>query len=466
MKFKQYVLQLAVLGLLTVFAGFGIAADDDANEAPKRPQPKKAKKPKTKKGSVTVKLDRLRAEAGSFLENAAPNSSNYLHGAASINWQPNREWEFQAAARFDGYSQSGTPNFARGTADVGETYVRWRGEDTRLTIGAQNISWARVDEIPPSDRLSRVDASRFILDGLPDRRRAIPALRIEKFPGDWKLDMVGVPVFVPARLADEESVWHPVDKRRGRILGVPADPALAYVITNGSYAEEKSGSGGAGFRATRTGGAFDYGFSLQYARSSLPYYRLNPDFRTNLALAGGNPVVALATTTGPTFTAVYPHAWVAGGELEFQAKGATWRLEAAYTSDTPGTTRDLRYVTPASYDLVAGVEFFPGDGDTRVTMQLGGHHVRTSETLMERQTFYGLNGELEHTFGQGKWRANLRFFTGLNDRDNYVNPKLSYLGFEPHEIYLAGHFFSGSERALGGFHKDHDLLVLGWQVRY
>lgn len=458
--------KLIIVAMLIGVGAPATAADDELDVAPKKSSTKKAKKSKKPKSAVTLKLDRLRAESGGFLDNTAPSTSNYLHGMASVNWQPSRQWEFQAAARFDGYSQSGTPNFTRGTADVGETYVRWRGEDLRFTIGAQNISWGRVDEIPPTDRMSRVDASRFILDSLADRRRATPALRLEKFSDDWKLDLIGVPSFVPARLSEEKSVWHPVDKTRGRILGVEPSPALAYLVSNGSFAEDKSGNGGGGFRATRTGGDVDYGFSLQYARQSTPYYRINPNFRTNLALAGGNVAAALAATSGPTFTAIYPHAWVVGGELELQAKGATWRLEAAYTSDAPATTQDLRYLTPSSFDVVGGVEFFPGDGETRVTVQLAGHHLQTSERLLERKTFYGLNGELEHTFGQGKWRANLRFFSGLNQRDNYFNPKISYLGFEPHEFYLGAHIFSGNEQALGGFHKDHDIAVLGWQVRY
>lgn len=468
MRFETRLLQFILPCLLLAFAAPpAVAADGDSDAVAKTPSVKKSKKKKKKaKEALTMKVDRLRAETGSFLDNNAPNTSSYLHGSASINWQPSREWEFQAAARFDGYSQTGTPEFTRGTADVGETYVRWRGDDLRFTLGAQNISWGRVDEIPPTDRMSRVDASRFILDGLADRRRATPALRLEKFTDDWKLDFVAVPSFVPARLPEEKSVWYPVDKTRGRILGVAPSPTLAYLVQNGSFAEDRSGSGGGGFRATRTGGDVDYGFSLQYARPSTPYYRINPDLRTNLALAGGNVATALAATGGPTFTAVYPFAWVAGGELEFQAANATWRFEAAYTSDAPATTQDLRYITPASLDLVGGVEFFPGDGDTRVTLQLAGHHLHTAEQLLDRKTFYGVNGELEHTFADGNWRANLRFYAGLNERDNYFNPKISYLGFEPHEFYLGAHIFSGNDQSLGGFHKDHDLVVLGWQVRY
>ena len=65
-------------------------------------------------------------------------------------------------------------------ADYGDTYVRYRNGDTRLTLGAQTIIWGRVDEIPLADRVSRVDLTRFALDDLADRRRAQLATRWEQ----------------------------------------------------------------------------------------------------------------------------------------------------------------------------------------------------------------------------------------------------------------------------------------------
>lgn len=112
------------------------------------------------------------------------------------------------------------------------------------------------------------------------------------------------------------------------------------------------------------------------------------------------------------------------------------------------------------------MEFFPGDRDTRVTLQLASHRLSTGEALLERRTFNALTGEVEHPFAGDRWRFNLRWLAGLNHRDNYVSPKLTYRGFEPHEFYLAGHFYGGDDKGVGGFHRDHDLVVIGWQVRY
>lgn len=440
-------------------------ADTDNEAASAKPKKSKSAARKKDKSKLEFKLDKLRAETGWFLDENAPDSSNYLHGSASLNWQPDRTWEFQLGARLDGYHQTGTPDHSRLRVDYADSYLRWRGEGLRITAGAQTVTWGRTDEFPPSDRLSRVDATRFPLDNLPDRRRAIPALRVEKFFDEIKLDALWVPDFRPAALPAWESAWHPVDRRRGRMLGVAPTADFTYLIQNGSFDEDKSGAGGGGLRVTRTGGSVDWGLSLQRARQSTPYYELNPQLRGTL-LAGGGAAAALAAATGPTFTARHPMSTVAAGELEFQGLGATWRLEGAYTYDSPVTTQDLRYLLVPASDLVAGVEFFPGDSETRITLQVANRSMHTSELLIERKNFNVLTGEIDHPFASGRWRANLRVLAGLNHRDNYINPRLIYRGFEPHEIYVGAHFFSGDDRGIGGYHRDHDMVVLGWQAKY
>ena len=460
-----FVVMLACLGMWVAPSFAADASDDGGEQAVKTKPAKKSKSRKKKQSGPVFKLDRVRVETGMFLDNAAPATNNYAHLAASMEWKLSRSLEIQLGARVDGSLQT-SPNANRLRADYTENFVRWRGEGIRFTAGTQNITWGRTDEFPPTDQLSRVDLTRFNLDPLADRRRAVPALRLEKFTEDYKLDTVWVPVFQPAELPPWESVWHPVDRTNGRMLGVAPDPVFSYLVKNGSFAEDRGGAGGGGFRLTRTGGSFDWGLSLQRARRSTPYYRLNPDFRTNLAANAGNYALALAATSGPTFTAVHPMSTVVGGELEFQGAGATWRMEATRSSDIPATTQDLRYLLVPATDVVAGMDYFPGDADTRITLQLASHHLSTSESLVERKTFNAVTGEVEHPFDGDRWRFNLRFLAGLNHRDNYVNPKLTYRGFEPHEFYLAGHFYGGDDQSLGGYHRNHDMVVLGWQVRY
>lgn len=386
------------------------------------------------------KLDRLRLEVGGFTDHPDAAGDAFVHGAASVGGGTGA-WEYALGARLDGFSQFGSRDFSRVRLDYTENYLRWRGEDLRLTLGTQNILWGRVDEISPIDRMSRADLSRAMLDKLPERRRAVPAVRIEHFGAAYKVDAVWLPVFDEAVMADPDSVWHPVDTVRGHLLGIGALPALVGARLRKA---DHDGSGGGGVRFTAEGDAFDHGFSVQRVRQSQPYYRVSPG----------------------VLTAVHPYSTVLGGEFETERLGATWRMELAWSSDVPVTTRAFEYRTEPGFDMVVGAEFFPADGETRVTLQLAGHRTFTDRPVLDRTEFYALTGELEHPFALGRWRADLRFVAGLGERDLYINPRLSYTGIDQHELFIAAHLFSGAAQTLGGHYARNDAVMLGWQARF
>ncbi|MEE4238951.1 MAG: hypothetical protein V2I51_19700, partial [Anderseniella sp.] len=205
-----------------------VPAESAINSADDLPPPTARSARKTARGfQPTLKygVDDLLLETGWLPD--APEADNYstLRASAYVLWQPSRDWEFRAGARLDGMWQNGgLADHDELLADYTETYVRYRSGDTRLTFGAQTIIWGRADEIPLADRVSRVDLTRFILDDLADRRRAQLAARWEQTFGDYKLDAVWLPVFRGAQLPDYASVWSPVNRTTGRVIGI--DPAL------------------------------------------------------------------------------------------------------------------------------------------------------------------------------------------------------------------------------------------------
>lgn len=413
-----------------------------------------------------IGIDELRVEAGALTRSSQPvDSSNYLFGSFSARWRPSDHWEYRLAGRVDGYAQTGTPDYSKAKLDYGDSYVRYRGENVRVTAGAQTVIWGRVDEIPPEDRLSVQDVTRLLLDPLQERRRSVPALRLERFHGPYKIDALWVPDFRPAELPDLRSIWSPVDKTNGRLLGIESSPVLAAMVKDGSFGDDKHGQGGYGLRLSHTGKNFDYAVTLQRARRSLPYYELNEAARATL-LSTGNPALALAAANGDTFVGRHPMSWVFGGDIGFQAKGATWRFEAAYLTDMPATTTDLRMITLKGIDWVGGVEFYPGDANARVNLQLAGHHLLNAPAVLDRTNVYSFNGSVENVFSYDRWRAKLRFSVGLNRHDVYLNPELAYIGWEPNEFYVGMHYFDGADNTLGGFEKNHSLIVLGWRAHY
>jgi hypothetical protein len=205
--------------------------------------------------------------------------------------------------------------------------------------------------------------------------------------------------------------------------------------------------------------------TIQHTRQSAPYWELNPAVR-NSFLAGNDPVTAIGSSTDATFKARYPRTWVAGGDLGFEALSATWRFEAAWISDTPVTRKDLRYDTVNSANWAAGVQFYPGDSDVRVNLQLAAINLIDSPNVLDRKNLYNFNGSLFNEFGNNRWRLNTRFFIGLDKKDIYVNPEITFIGWEPHEIYAGWHYFNGDEQTVGGYWEDSSLLTLGWRSRF
>ncbi len=435
---------LMILLCLSLTSAPMLAAEDDL------PPPKaKLKKPAVKVFKPTLKygLDDVLVEAGGLTD--APEADTYstLRASAYMLWQPSRDWEFRAGVRLDGMLQDGgRTDHQELLADYGDTYVRYRNAGTRFTLGAQTIIWGRVDAIPLVDRVSRADLTRFVLDDLPERRRAQLAARWEQNFGDYKLDVVWVPLFRAAQLPDIASIWSPINRTTGQIIGVAPSPALAALVGTARVEEDEHGSGGGAVRFTKTGSAVDYGLTLARTRQSLPYYRVN--------------------LIAPSLTAIHPFNNFAGADVEFVTGDYTWRMELGYTDNVPITLQTTALDNTSAIDWVGGVEFFPGGKDTRVNLQLAAHKLNTSKNTLELREYYGANGEIETTFAQGRWKAGVRFFAGLNVHDIYISPKLSYLGWEPHELYVAAHYFDGEARTLGGFHQDHSLITLGLRTRF
>ncbi len=390
-------------------------------------------------------VDDLLLETGALPDAVEADMYSSLRTSAYVLWQPSRNWEFRAGARLDGMAQDGgRADHSELLADYSDTYVRYRIENTRLTLGAQTIIWGRADEIPLADRVSRIDLTRFSLDDLADRRRAQLAARWEQSFGNYKLDAVWLPVFRGAQLPDVASIWSPVNRTTGQIIGI--DPALTPWVSQARIDEDEHGSGGGAIRLTKTGDPFDFGVTLARTRQSLPYYRVD-----------------LPTAT---LTAVHPFNTFAGADIELVTGGLTWRMEAGYTSDVPVTLANTVMDSTQSLDWIGAVEFFPGGRDTRVNLQLVAHALQTDRNILELKEYYGANGEIETTFSQGRWKAAMRFASGFNVRDIYLSPKLSYTGWEPHELYVAAHYFDGEARTLGGFHQDHALITLGLRTRF
>jgi hypothetical protein len=393
-------------------------------------------------------IDDVLVEVGQLPAADEARSTFSLRASPYVLWRPAPAWELRAGLRLDALRETGRgPGFSHENAELTDTYVRYRAGPMRLTAGLQTIVWGRVDEIPAIDRVSRMDVTRFLLDELSERRRPLAALRWEQSFEQTSLDLVVLPSFRGAATPGRRSVWSPIDDQTGNIIGIDTPPSLAAFALAADVRRDDGGSGGVALRVKRTGdGGPDLGLTMARTRQSLPYYV--PDL-TRMALRESHPY--------NRFLAV---------DIESAGDAATWRSELGMTWDLPVTSPGGLALQGRSIDWIGGVEFFPGGEDTRVSLQLAARALSTPGPVLELTRYAALGGEVETTLDQGRWKLGLRFNVGLNVHDVYLAPRVSFVGWEPHELFATYHHFNGEQRTLGGFHRDHGMLAVGVKTRF
>lgn len=386
----------------------------------------------------------LRINQGFFSEGG---TTSLAHFSGGLTVDATDKWRVEAFARLDGVFDNHNMGVSsnRYSADFDALYLQWRGDgQSRATFGYQIVRWGKTDEISPVDRVVREDWSRPFED-LADRRRALPLFRYEYFGEGYSLDAVVRPWFAKAEMPRLESTWSPIDQRQGRILGFEPDPLMSALVTAGRFVDEAQGDAGWGARLSSNGKGLDWAVSLQRWRRSSPYYAVD--------LSG--PVV---------FQAQHPFSYVWGAELAATLGAVTTRAEATYLSAEPVTTRTLAYATVPAFEAVLGIDWWPGDKDTLVVMQLAGRQLDTgSRDILDRTHSLALTGSVRSDWGRGNWQARLRYSVGLDKFDNYFNPAITWLGWESNQLTFGAHFFSGSAATPGGFYKNNDALYFEWR---
>ena len=388
--------------------------------------------------------------------------TSHLKVRPETDWQINHRWSAKFSGDIDYFGEYGSYDFNKIEARYHENYIRYTKQDFRITAGAQNVIWGRVDGYKPTDQLGSQDFRRFIIDDSENTHQAVPAVRGEYFLKDYKIDGMFVPWLRPSELADRDSLWSLIDTDRGRTVGIGADPALAAVIQNATFDEDDNGLGGGGIRVSKTGDKFDYAFTTQYVRNSMPFYEVNPQITS--AVLGGTPLgTAIATATGETLETIHPWTWVVGGDIAVPYESTIFRAEGAWLSNVPVYNAALQTEYADQVQMVAGAEFYPGDSNLRVITQLAATWLVGAKNTINRETIYAVNGNVQNEFAQGRWTAELDYSIGLNKYDVYLNPKLSYTGYDNHELYVEAHVFDGDAITTGGYFEDNTQLMVGWK---
>ncbi|MCB0343076.1 MAG: hypothetical protein H6626_02020 [Pseudobdellovibrionaceae bacterium] len=383
----------------------------------------------------------------------------FLKGALSSSF----DWRIGGQAST--FFQTGDASETWSNASLEETYLGYRNNWFKFSVGALKVIWGNVYENSLVDRLARQELGRLILTPYDERLRSQWATRLELFFGSLKIDMAWVPQFQVSNFPEANNVWSPIDKTRGLILGANSSTLITTLATTGEVEDINPNSDAGGVRMTYLGKGLDLGLSWVQAPAAQPFYFVNPVVAVAVGL-GADPTTALASAGGVAFYKAYPKQTVVAVDMSTEALGGTVRGELGWARD--GLTLDQNFLPLETDSLLwtTSLEVFPGDGNNTLNLQVSGSHVQAdSETLLPKDVL-NFGGRWMREWDQGRWRGLIRFAVGVNPFDYYLGPSLVFAGQEPHEFSLSLHTFEGAGQSAGEFFQDNAMILVGWSAKY
>lgn len=138
--------------------------------------------------------------------------------------------------------------------------------------------------------------------------------------------------------------------------------------------------------------------------------------------------------------------------------------EGVWPGEPATREQDLKFVIRRGVNWAAGVEFFPGDNNLRVSLQMTGQHLLDAGDVLDPIATVSVGGEIEQPWARQRRHTRLRFQAGLDRADFYIGPEIAWSITDTHELTLSGHYFSGFDNTAGSFFEDHDMIRLGWEI--
>ncbi len=405
----------------------------------------------------------LKGEFSGWKQNDELNTASYFTASLGHLSAVNEHTNFAYGLRMDIFEQSGEFAVQKTKFDYLPTFIQHIQDTNRWTMGAQLVPWGTGKHDSLSDRLSVKDLTRYRLDeNILARRRSSLNLRGELMVADYQVDLLWMPLFRPAIMPDNASIWHPLSESDGRIMDIETPDTLRYLVKNGTRQDEdRFQAGGAGIRLSRELSYAYHAFTFQYAKRSSPYYRISQPILQALA-TGSDASTALAGVSASTLIPEHPASWI----VSFEEGTRDWMFETAFVSAAPVTKRDYSYATVMALEWLIQANFQPNLSRTDFVLQFSGRQLGSKEVLLDRKTRLRLSGELARRSVSNRWKYGFHYVIGLDKYEFFFNPYIKFNGNRHISFALKAYLFGGDENTEFGYHRDHSLVMLSWSASF
>ncbi len=324
-----------------------------------------------------------------------------------VKWRHGEALTFRAQVRMRWLEQEG---LARRDFDVRNATASWRGEQSTLTVGAQQIDWGRMDIVRVTDVINPIDQNDLFHEDLSDAKLALWMVDWE-----WQRDGRNVQLVVTPQPS--------VDRLQRRIQGVPVQ-----VDDPGVSARNATIAGRFGFEAA------DWNVDLLAIRG----WRSAPILRPVVDPAGVRLAGTPARQHGIGFSADRPFGSTV---LRLEGLWARWNpVQRGRASDAQRTA-----TLGAGLDLTAGPWFVAGQ-------VIGARALGTGSDAAGTRNQAFVSAIVQRKWLQDRFTSRLTAIRETSGSSSWVSLQLQYELSPNHLLRLQGDLFRGDPTtAFGAF---------------
>jgi hypothetical protein len=314
-----------------------------------------------------------------------------------------------------------------------------------LRIGKQQIVWGQADGVFITDIVSPLNLTEFLLWGFDEIRQGVTAVKAKYYPHqDHNLEFVWIPVFTPAILPKEGSIWRSQQE-------FPAPPTFdsSKVKIPGSLENSQLF-----LRYSISKSAIDLQLIGAYTWDATAALHVQKQFTPGTGL------------TGITITPEHHRLAMGGGNfsttvLDFVLRGEAAYYSGKYFQTADATTKDA--LTQKNYlNYVIGLDRTLGNW--KLSSQFIQKAIFDYEEQMTDDEVDNLMTVLvSRTLMREQLRLELFSYVGLNNEDALVRIRGFYFPYDGLGIELGTNLFLGNQ---GFFGKYHDNSMVYTRIKY
>lgn len=335
--------------------------------------------------------------------------------------------------------------------DLHEAYFDFYLQDADLRVGKQKVIWGEAEGAFITDLVSPRDMRSFILADFTEIRKAVPAIKVDYYAGDYTLQGIWVTHFIPSTLPSQDSMW-------AQTPSMPFHPTVTATINDPTMPESSLENSEAFLSLGRFGNTISWKVNGGYVFTDEP-------------LVTG---VTAPTLTSREISQGYERYGFVGGSFNTTLGSVVLRGEAALALEKPMNSVDTTSNPPISIEYHNQVQTLVGLDWNMLGAQWSSQYLLTythdhNDSLVSqmkpiKEFAHTLTFRVQDTFLDERLTAKLFTYVELEPANALIRPSLSY-NFGDGVLLEGGvELFVGDEEGTFGVYQDNSMAwaALRW----